>query len=696
MAAVTTKKPGGDAAVQLTFPTVFEYTAAAEDIPMMMYGMTPPARHIPAASLDDVQEAYHEQKRADATRMALAAVQSRASSRNYYVKSHQGYIVPPPVLGQRIFANPSNGAAGLGGDLFPARRTAPVRSPYACTANGLHGGVLRTKEGQQWGATRLQDRVAQLNVIDAAEAAAEMGAFESQLPMPVAREVEQGLPSKEINLLVEFNTYRQALMDALISGQLDRFTITDFARMLAILFRVAPSANREELEDMKSGSDTMLQLMDGLAEQAREGYDIGRRGQHAPPIRRFIANITSLVEKTSNYINGMLGGVDKQPRERLALSKNLVRSLGFTKLLNTLEVRAPPTAAAAAAAAPPAGGDDDEDDDEGGDHFTRQAPTREDDRDEEAEDTARRSGMRRGFDRDQRQVFGTRSGAYEGEALAGDMPSSTAENAARRPRDNRMPVSAYASAAVRPQFSDVGAAAGYDDDWARSPPKLPRAAAAAAETTTPELLVSEVAPEAAAVAAAAADVRRPYDRLTPAAKIAAVKLAADSGLDITATRRVLGTSIATKTFDKARGARPREDAIAQALREFPQLRAPAAAAAAAPSADRVEVAPGEFMRRGLTVSIKGQRYTVGTPEFAAAYTEARKGKGRAPRGKMTPAIHAQQKLGRRRGGYRSKTHPDVQDVAIKPPTPPPVTGKKRKAGEIGKGRGRGRKALSLD
>jgi hypothetical protein len=637
MAAVTTKKPGGDAAVQLTFPTVFEYTAAAEHIPMMMFGMTPPARHVPSASLDDVQEAYHEQKCLDANRMVMAKVQSTQSARNYYVKSHQGYIVPPPVLSQRKFANPSNGAAGIGGDLFPARRTAAAAAaPFMCSGNGLHGGVLRTAEGQKWGATRLQDRVSQLNTIDAELAAFETGQVMDSLPLPTA--VEQGLPSQQVNLLVEFNTYRQALTDALISGTLDRFALTDFARMLSILFRIAPTANREELEDMKSGSETMMQLMSGVAEQAREGYDLGRRGQHAPQVRRFIANVVSLVEKTNQYINKMLSGVDLQYKERLALSKNLVRSLGFTKLLNTLEFRAPPTPAqaAAAASAPDADDDDDEDDDEGGDHFTREAPTRED---SEAPPRGR-------FDRDQRQVFGTRSGAFEGEQLsAADLPSSTAENAARRPRDNRMAVAAYAQTPVRPAFADVGEGDGYDD-FTGTPPLLraPAASAAAAADAAPPV-----------AAAASTSERTTYNTLTPAEKLAAIRLAADSGLDLNAARRALNASFATKTWDKAREKKPSAAAIAVARSKYPQFAAPAAAAAAA--------APS--VRTGVPIKIgdKGV-FMTGTPEYTAAMRafaaegkaayDAAKGKGRGRPRKMTPAIHAQKKLGKPRGGIRKK------------------------------------------
>lgn len=639
MAAVTTKKAGGDEAVQLTFPTVFEYTAAAERLPMMMYGMTPPARHIPAASLDDVQEAYHEQKMIDAHRMVMAKVQSQRSSDNYYVKSHQGYIVPPPVLGQRKFANPSFGAAGIGGDLYSARRTAPV------SATGLHGGVLRTKEGQKWGATRLQDRVGQINTIEAEHAAFQSGQALDSLATPTA--VEQGLPSREVNLLVEFNTYRQSLTDALISGSLDRFALTDFSRMLSILFRIAPSANREELEDMKSGSETMLTLMDGVAEQTREGYDIGRRGTHGPQIRRFIANVGSLVEKTSKYINGMLGGVDLQYKDRLSLSKNLVRSLGFTRLLNTLEIRAPattPAARAATAAANAPGNDGDEDDDEGGDHFTREAPTRED-------TEANRNGR---FDRDQRQLFGTRSGAYEGEALAGDMPTSTAENTSRRPISNQMTTAVFSQTPARPHFSDVGTLAGYDDDWATSPASLLRQPAAAAAASLPQAEADEeYAPSASA---RSASVREAYNTLTNSEKLAAIRLASDAGLGFDASRRALGVSFAPKTFEKARAKKPTYAATEAARRAFPEL---VPAATASKGGEFVTMSNGESFRRGLPVKIEGNRYIVGTPEFEAAYTKTMKGKGR-----MTPALHAQQKLGKMSGGVNLRAdHPDIVATA---------------------------------
>ena len=477
MAGVATKKRGGDEAVQLTFPTVFEYTAAAEGLPQMMMGMTPGhQRDIPAASLDDLQEAYHEQKRVDAARMAMAKVQSTKNAELYYLSSPHGYKVPKPVLSQRRFANPSNGAAGLGGDLYTARRD----------PEGLVGGVLRTKVAQKWGATQLQNRVTQLDAINEAKAAFETGVAmdQSPVPLPVQREVEQGLPSKEVSLMVELNTYRQALLDALASGELNRFALTDFARFLSLFFRIAPTAHREELEDIKDGADSMGELMTGVREQAAEGFDTGRRGVHEPEIADFVGGVGQLVKKVIDYVNQMLAAVDRQPRERLALSKALVRSLGFTKQLTRVERQGvtPAPMNVAEAARRPGRDDDGDDDEDGGDHFTRPRPTREDDAEEEQRrgESAALTGR---FNRDTRQVFGARQGAYLGEALTeADLPDSVQTNAFRRARPAEMSVRAATRESEAPAFSDVSSS-GVSRRPRRRRPAAAAAAAAAADSS---------------------------------------------------------------------------------------------------------------------------------------------------------------------------------------------------------------------
>ena len=179
MAAVTTKKPGGDVAIELTFPAVYQelYADAGE---AERFAPSFPLVSPPFVEGEDIQAAYHEQKRKDAHHMARAAVDSRQFADARMLSSHANYYgMPRPVLSQRVYANPSLG--NLSGAIDSARRTmddsmAPFRclsrqerglSTGGCGAcyDSLRGGVIRTLKGQEWAANRLQDRIKQLDEI---------------------------------------------------------------------------------------------------------------------------------------------------------------------------------------------------------------------------------------------------------------------------------------------------------------------------------------------------------------------------------------------------------------------------------------------------------------------------------------------------------------------------------------------------
>ena len=183
MAAVTTKKPGADIGVELTFPAVFQevYADSGES---MRYAPTFPLAPPPFREAQDLQGAYHEQKRRDAHHMVMAGVGATKAAEARMLASHANYFgMPKPVLSQRVFANPSLG--NQPGAIDSARRTMPgSTAPFHCisaaSASGgasacgscyesqLTGGVLRTLQGQEWAAKKLQARVKQLDAIDSA------------------------------------------------------------------------------------------------------------------------------------------------------------------------------------------------------------------------------------------------------------------------------------------------------------------------------------------------------------------------------------------------------------------------------------------------------------------------------------------------------------------------------------------------
>ncbi len=471
MSGVATKKIGGDLGIQLTFPDVFQdLYADAGPAPSFFSDARILVPEGVMGGRDHLQDFYHAQKTADAHRMALAKVQSTRAAEKRMLGSHQNYFgMPRPVLSQRFYANPSMGAAGIGGDLYSAR------VDVARGAGPMVGGVLRTAKGQRFGRQMLSDRVQQLSAIDAAKQQMLLESSIGAPPVPIVETaIEQGIPEAEGSALaLELFSAVEEVRTAVSEGDVDsRITLSDTVKMLRLLFRYASSANREELESMKAAFDTMVQSI-----RAQRGNEpAGRAAAAAAVDRRRGATVKSLVEKAQQYISEMLGSVYLSPDDRRRLSRNLVSSLGFAKLMKGEQAAAnvaaaeqgqavraiaevpqalPVAAAERAAAIVQPGG------------AAQPAPLAA---------RGRMRGRGRGgrvafaarapqvpltskFDRDTRAAFGDRQGAYGGDWNALPLPDGgvPARMGHRKPLDNQMPV--REAPQMAPSFSDAAAGA---------------------------------------------------------------------------------------------------------------------------------------------------------------------------------------------------------------------------------------------
>ena len=326
MSAVATGgKPGHQVAVQLTFPEVFENVYASFRLPRRDLPQAPAYEPVVPMG-DDFQARWHNLQREEANRRVMNGVMDTRRAQIRANVSHAGYWkMPKAVLGQRKYANASFGAAGFGGFLYSARDE----------PEELRGGVLRTAEGQQFGRSRLTDRIAQLNAIEAEKAKMDMMTVAQTSSVPM--EVSQGLPDTAgTTAMIEFSTLRQSIMDVLSTGQLERLDVTSVSRFLQLLFRIAPTANREELEDMIAGFDSINELLGGYEEQLNEGYLESIQGMKKDKTS-FFYGIKQLLERADSYARTMYARSLLSPSERLALSRNLVKSLGFTSMLTRVK-----------------------------------------------------------------------------------------------------------------------------------------------------------------------------------------------------------------------------------------------------------------------------------------------------------------------------------------------------------------------
>jgi hypothetical protein len=422
-AAIATKKP--NTSEQLTFPAVFQ---EVYDLPLQYApsGMGP--RTIPYAG-EDFQASYHEQKKRDADYMARAKVMATTNARHKYVVSPHGYFgMPKPELSQRRFANPSGGALSI----YSARQDGSVDAPFEM-AGGLSGGVLRTAEGQGYAKARLQARIRQLDAIAAAKQEFATG---TTLPTsgPSAT-TTMGPQAVTATTKTELQLILQSIIDALygategavedmggeeedeqIAGKdayesVSRIVFNDAVRALSIIIRTAsaPDVTAEDIEDMLAPVVQIEQLLLSLTDPDYVEQAAEARTQLA---KRRLITTQQLFNRIHQYLEEMAKGVNLSPRDRVALSKTLVKNLGFTRFARDLADARTPSAESTALErtarsrmfdASGRQAMDDEDDDDDDDFFNRPAERRE--------DTEQRGNVAT-FDPNERDAFGDNSGEF--------------------------------------------------------------------------------------------------------------------------------------------------------------------------------------------------------------------------------------------------------------------------------------------
>jgi hypothetical protein len=353
MSAVATKKYSNDA-LNLGFPTA--YRRVTKDSPREYFPEVQREAQLYVGN-DDAQQLREDRKR-DADYMAKARVlASRSSTIRYLTTAHGAGAMPPAYLGQRKFANPTFGF--LSGS---SARLDTGLAPFAeiQTGNGqsaLLGGVLSSAQGQQHGKTQLMARVAQLNAIESAKDALLSG---QQAPATGTETMPTQEGQTAMSPLIELNFLLQGIEDAVISGiapgidpqdedegmmeeerlarqassalegigTLSRGTFESTRRAMLLLFRLAPILDAQQLAGFQSKMESILQNLDGMLDPDQQSRFAGRvNGQNLQSALSIQVLFTRLVA----YVREMIGGVNLQPRERLALSKALVKQLKFER-----------------------------------------------------------------------------------------------------------------------------------------------------------------------------------------------------------------------------------------------------------------------------------------------------------------------------------------------------------------------------
>jgi hypothetical protein len=316
MSAYGTKKRGGDEAVQLTFPANFQkaFDKGYKFFPSDLGSRTD------LLVGTDFQSSYHEEKRMEANKVVMDGLHARRTQQQKLLTGHQNFHLPLPVLGQRKFANPAFGVVGF----TSARRDGTVDAPFAVVdqsarGSGMVGGV-RTAEGNTYYNLQLRRRIEQLN---------KMNALAQGFPVPMGQRYNNfdaekfGTKDK-----VNFFLYLRVLSDSILEADYSRFSFENLKEMMDMLFKFAPTtATEDDFKEIVDGWEEMLESIRGQSEDAfalGEG-EVGKE-EYAETLKIFL-------EKGFDYIRQMSANVFRERRDKEALSRSLVKSLGFTSFL---------------------------------------------------------------------------------------------------------------------------------------------------------------------------------------------------------------------------------------------------------------------------------------------------------------------------------------------------------------------------
>ena len=309
MAGVATKKPGGGLGVQLTFPRTFmrfyEMSAKGES-----YFPTQQSVPMDVMMGDTFQNNYHSQKRADANQSVMNGIQNKLSAERKLLTGIHNFHLPKPVLGQRVYANPSVGAS----EYQSARRdnSAPA-APFKVVEAGMMGGAV-TVEGRDFYNARLQNRIEELNRLNSLA----LGyTVPSGQPFSVSDNTRQGPQSK-----VDFFTYLRGLEDAIVQGDYSKFTFENLKDTLRLLFQFAPTATKEDFNDI-------LPVLDLLTYSIREATSNDPEFVSEASDAAYVETLSIYLESMRQYITNMLENVNMSPQDRQTLSNSLIKSLGF-------------------------------------------------------------------------------------------------------------------------------------------------------------------------------------------------------------------------------------------------------------------------------------------------------------------------------------------------------------------------------
>jgi hypothetical protein len=341
--------------LQLGFPSAYESRYAAKKLPLRNYPTVVASRPDIMVG-NDAQAVWHQLKKRDADYMSNAKVESTILMNKRSNSSAHGYYgMPKAVLGQRIFANPSNGAltSGIARETYdsaPFHLSNAIPAGPGDNTESFRGGVLRSAEGQAYGKQKLMDRIPQLNKIEEERQKFLAEAFFSQeATMPGVRFADSlvnmtvGVP-KISDIMVNLQRITDLLMGADIMTHTESgFRSADAIfketrKVMGAVIGLGPTSNASQLAEVLGFLQRITGLLDATLMPGQTEGPFGDQNANTQAKETFLS-LQVIYKDLEEYVRGCVDGADRQPRDRLALSKNLIGSLGISKSMDLASMR---------------------------------------------------------------------------------------------------------------------------------------------------------------------------------------------------------------------------------------------------------------------------------------------------------------------------------------------------------------------
>lgn len=309
MSGYGTKKPGGDYAVQLTFPAVFTQQYVADDTPLK-YAPDVLSYAQQWIGTDD-QANLHNIWAKEAHQRVMDGVYATNVARQRAFTSPNGYFgLPKAVLGQRHLGFQTG--ALQSGNIYGGM-----------LEGGLSGGVLRTKQGQDYAKSLLQKRMEQLNKLE--------GVVLPPRTMETQLSTEEQHSALTESARFELQTIMDSLASAIDSGRELTTSLTEqFLRFTNLLARFMIEANKDETDII---IENLQSMVEGLAV-----YDNKSAGDVAVLYGTQLDNVDrgrflfNLVSNLLKYAEGMRGVINMSARDKKVKSASLLRSLNLSSI----------------------------------------------------------------------------------------------------------------------------------------------------------------------------------------------------------------------------------------------------------------------------------------------------------------------------------------------------------------------------